>query len=95
MCSDIGFFTFTKFYSGPQFDQTGFRFKKEYINELFVPVIDKETTVKFKNIIHDLHSSKTEKIITQNEVENIYSSTIGLNEEENEYIKSYKNNLLL
>ncbi|MDD3672690.1 MAG: Eco57I restriction-modification methylase domain-containing protein [Synergistaceae bacterium] len=95
LCSDIGFFTFTKFYSGPQFDQTGFRFKKEYINELFVPVIDKETTVKFKNIIHDLHSSKTEKIITQNEVENIYSSTIGLNEEENEYIKSYKNNLLL
>jgi len=95
LCSDIGFFTFTKFYSGPQFDQTGFRFKKEYINELFVPVIGKERTVKFKNIIHDLHSSKTEKIITQNEVENIYSSTIGLNEEENEYIKSYKNNLLL
>lgn len=83
-----------KFYSGPQFDQTGFRFKKEYINELFVPLIDKETNIKFKKLIQNLHHSKTEKNIIQNEVNNIYSSIIGFNEEENEYIKSYKNILL-
>jgi hypothetical protein len=40
LCSDIGFFIFTKFFAGPQFDATGFRYKKEYITCLPVPHSD-------------------------------------------------------
>ena len=40
LCSDIGFFIFTKFFAGPQFDATGFRYKKEYITNLPVPHSD-------------------------------------------------------
>ncbi len=31
LCSEIGFFIFTRFYMGPVFDDTGFRYKKEYL----------------------------------------------------------------
>ena len=35
--SDIGFYAFTRFYAGPQFDDTGFRYKKEYFTKLPIP----------------------------------------------------------
>ena len=35
--SDIGFYVFTRFYAGPQFDDTGFRYKKEYFTKLPIP----------------------------------------------------------
>lgn len=31
LVSDLGFYIFTRFYSGPQFDSTGFRYKKNYL----------------------------------------------------------------
>ena len=40
LCSDVGFFVFTKCFAGPQFDATGFRYKKEYISCLPVPHSD-------------------------------------------------------
>ena len=44
LCSDIGFFIFTKYYMGPVFDNTGFRYKKEYLQELPVPILHNVTT---------------------------------------------------
>ena len=35
--SDVGFYTFTRFYAGPQFDDTGFRYKKEYFTKMPIP----------------------------------------------------------
>ena len=35
--SDIGFYAFARFYSGPQFDDTGFRYKKEYVTKIPIP----------------------------------------------------------
>ena len=39
LCSEIGFFVFSKFYMGPVFDSTGFRYKKEYLEVLPIPTI--------------------------------------------------------
>ena len=39
LCSEIGFFIYTKFYMGPVFDNTGFRYKKEYILQLPIPKV--------------------------------------------------------
>ncbi|WP_285829308.1 TaqI-like C-terminal specificity domain-containing protein, partial [Bacteroides acidifaciens] len=41
LTSDIGFFIFARFYMGPVFDDTGFRFKKEYLLKLPIPLIIK------------------------------------------------------
>ena len=38
LCSEIGFFVFSKFYMGPVFDSTGFRYKKEYLEVLPIPM---------------------------------------------------------
>lgn len=37
LCSEIGFYIFTRFYMGPVFDKTGFRYKKEYLLNLPIP----------------------------------------------------------
>lgn len=37
LCSEVGFFVFVKYYSGPAFDDTGFRFKKQYLLNLPIP----------------------------------------------------------
>ena len=39
LCSEIGFYAFTRFYMGPVFDATGFRYKKEYLQNLPIPVV--------------------------------------------------------
>ena len=46
--SDIGFYAFTRFYAGPQFDDTGFRYKKEYFTKLPIP-----TTRTLDNVVGD------------------------------------------
>ena len=39
LCSEIGFYAFTRFYMGPVFDATGFRYKKEYLQNLPIPIV--------------------------------------------------------
>ena len=39
LCSEIGFFIFSKYYMGPVFDSTGFRYKKDYLCNLPVPKV--------------------------------------------------------
>jgi hypothetical protein len=90
--SDIGFYTFSKFYSGPQFDETGFRYKKEYMNNLYIPNISQSDNKSLKLCFNatNLDNSKIEKTS-----EEIFVKTIGLDKEEIEVIKNYKKSLLL
>ncbi len=90
LVSDLGFFAFSKFYSGPQFDTTGFRYKKVYLNETYIPIPDESTRICFQSLIKKLH---TEKNIDA-EINKIWFDLIGLNEEEMKYICQYKKNLL-
>jgi hypothetical protein len=92
LVSDIGFYTFSKFYSGPQFDETGFRYKKEYVNNLYIPKISQSDNMLLTLCFStsNLDNSKIDKT-----VEEIFVRTIGLDKEEIEVIKNYKKSLLL
>ena len=92
LVSDIGFYTFSKFYSGPQFDETGFRYKKEYMNNLFIPNISQSDKMLLTPCfsVHNLDSDKIDILS-----EEIFTRTIGLDKEEIEVIKKYKKSLLL
>jgi hypothetical protein len=91
LVSDIGFYTFSKFYSGPQFDETGFRYKKEYMNDLYIPNINHSDNISltlcFNSTTFDI--KKIEEI-----GEEIFIRTIGLDKKEIEVIKNYKKSLL-
>ena len=53
LCSQIGFFVFTKFYMGPVFDDTGFRYKKEYLLKLPVPYVENQSSVACDDVLSD------------------------------------------
>jgi len=62
LCSEIGFFVFTKFYMGPVFDNTGFRYKKEYLLNLPIPIIDNLNCTDYECALCDaLNLSELEK----------------------------------
>jgi len=92
LVSDIGFYIFSKFYSGPQFDETGFRYKKEYMNNLYIPNISQSDTTLLTLCFNtpDLDNIKIDKT-----GEEIFIKTIGLDMEEIKVIKNYKKSLLL
>ena len=91
LVSDIGFYVFTKFYSGPQFDETGFRYKKEYMNNLHIPIINQQNNKLLKLCFSKFYpnSNKIDRTC-----EDIFIQTIGLDKEELEVIKNYKKSLL-
>jgi hypothetical protein len=91
LVSDIGFYFFSKFYSGPQFDVTGFRYKKEYINNLYVPIFNQSDNDLLKSYF-DNNVFDIRKI---NEVvEEILKKRIELDNDEMNIIKNYKMSLL-
>lgn len=75
--SDIGFYAFTRFYAGPQFDSTGFRYKKEYFQKLPIP-----------------WSEKLIGIQSDGEFDGELRMTLGLTDEEMEFVVQYEENLL-
>ena len=91
LVSDIGFYIFSKYYSGPQFDATGFRYKKEYINNLHIPVLNQIDRKKLK--FHFNQNSSDIKTIDKI-AEEIFIKRIGLENNEIEMIKNYKISLL-
>jgi hypothetical protein len=93
LVSDIGFYAFSRFYTGPQFDKTGFRYKKDYLNRLVVPVIDKINIEKLRKFFRDEWTELDIKHI-DTLADEIFSKTIGLNQEEYNVIKTYKSSLL-
>ncbi|MDF1594233.1 MAG: TaqI-like C-terminal specificity domain-containing protein, partial [Desulfobacterales bacterium] len=40
LSSRLGVYAFTKFFAGPQFDEKGFRYKKEYLQNFPIPKVD-------------------------------------------------------
>jgi hypothetical protein len=91
LVSDIGFYLFSKFYSGPQFDETGFRYKKEYMNNLFVPLLGLTDKKLLKTLFshNEIDTEQVDKLI-----EEIFAKYLDLNKEETETIKNYKFSLL-
>ena len=87
LSSDIGFYVFTKFYAGPQFDETGFRYKKAYLNELFVPQFDKKMAEQLRAMMPDVKDN-------MGTIEKLIGDFIGLSEEETIQIRKYKKKLL-
>ena len=93
LASKIGFYSFSKFYTGPQFDETGFRYKKEYMNNMIIPDIsqsDNEVLTLCFDENYGLDNDKLDKVC-----EEIFIKTIGLDKKEEEIIHSYKKRLLL
>ena len=60
LCSEIGFFAFSKFYMGPVFDDTGFRYKKEYLVTLPVPHLQCESSLYSEKLATMLNLSPEE-----------------------------------
>ena len=91
MTSDIGFFSFSKFYAGPQFDNTGFRYKKVYLEESFVPVPDDITTKALQSALADF---KTNEYLGDR-INSIWADFLNFTQEETEFVENYKTQLLV
>jgi hypothetical protein len=91
LISDIGFYMFSKFYTGPQFDETGFRYKKEYLNNLYIPKMKTDNIQKLRSSFNTIKLN-IKQIDSISDV--IFKQEIGLDQEEYSTIKSYKLNLL-
>jgi hypothetical protein len=90
LSSDVGFFIFSKFYAGPQFDATGFRYKKAYLEETFIP-LPKEAHIQIlRGMMKSLRQGKT----LNEEINSIWCEIIGLNNDEAQLVKDYKMSLL-
>jgi hypothetical protein len=89
LVSDIGFYVFSKFYAGPQFDETGFRYKKDYLNHLFIPRIAKTDIEKLRSLFKYEWSELDIKNIG-NFTDKIFKETIGLNKDEYNVVRGYK-----
>lgn len=51
LCSEVGFFAFTRFYMGPILDDTGFRYKKEYLLSMPVPDVNILNNKEYENAL--------------------------------------------
>ena len=87
LSSDVGFYIFSKFYTGPQFDDTGFRYKKAYLNNLVIPRFDKRTAKQLRAAMTDIVSNRAT-------VERIFENLCHFDEREKETIRAYKRQLL-
>ena len=94
LVSDLGFYIYTKFYNGPQLGNTGFRYKKEYLQEMhFIKNI--EIVEKIKKIISTWDFSKSSEGCSHElKIEKIYADFLGLTDREKKEIKDYKKNLI-
>jgi hypothetical protein len=95
LISEIGFYCFSKFYTGPQFDNTGFRYKKEYISNLYIPMFNTTYTEIIRNKFTKIDNFDGKSIASIDYMmDNILQNVIGLNENEICIIKNYKKSLL-
>lgn len=88
LISDLGFFVFSRFYSGPQFDSTGFRYKKAYLEETFIPTFKISDQIEIRKLISDGNSNFIKNI------DSVLFAILKLTSEEQELIKNYKFSLL-
>ena len=88
--SDLGFFIFSKFYAGPQFDSTGFRYKKAYLEEMFIPKFSDNQ----KNEVRKLMNIKEDTKTVIKGISDILHTILDLNSEEIRFVENYKLDLL-
>ncbi|MBE2188779.1 MAG: class I SAM-dependent DNA methyltransferase [Candidatus Kapabacteria bacterium] len=60
LCSKFGVYSFINYYTGPQFDDKGFRYKKIYLEKFPIPQISQEAQQPFVELV-DIILSKKEK----------------------------------
>ncbi|MDM8173661.1 hypothetical protein QT327_04675 [Olivibacter sp. 47] len=89
LTSNLGFFAFSKFYTGPQFDSTGFRYKKAYLDETFVPKPNDVAASLLRNKMEHLSHEDMEDSLND-----LWSDIVGLTIEERHFVNVYKENLL-
>jgi hypothetical protein len=90
LTSELGFFAFSKFYTGPQFDATGFRYKKAYLDETFIPMPNDQEAIALRNILQN----KMNYPDIYAEINAIWAKIVGLEEKEVAFVNSYKKSLL-
>jgi hypothetical protein len=88
LASDIGFFAFTKFYSGPQFDVTGFRYKKDYLNYLPIPKMSTSDISILQRQLPLIRFNYNEK--AQTIIDDVFYVCLGFSNEERKYVSQYK-----
>jgi hypothetical protein len=93
LASSLGFYVFTKFYTGPQFDETGFRYKKVYLLDLLVPTISANYQEMIKSEFSKLENSFLflESSVTINR---LWYAAVGLDGDEIAVVDSYKSDIL-
>lgn len=97
LASDLGFFLFAKFYTGPQFDDTGFRYKKDYLQNLLVPsfsIFDVSELRKLYEFVAQRNDNQDQLSQHRSRIDKIFMDGIGLTPEEALYVKSFKENLI-
>lgn len=90
LASELGFFAFSKFYTGPQFDETGFRYKKAYLYQTFIPKPNSHDMFVLRDLMRDLKVGSD----TDNKINSVWYEIVGLNTEEIKYVSLYKERLL-
>lgn len=63
LCSEIGFFAFTRFYMGPILDDTGFRYKKEYLLSMPIPDVNILDDKKYENALTEVLALTAEELL--------------------------------
>ncbi len=93
--SDLGFYIFSKFYSGPQFDNTGFRYKKEYLQNMFFININEDDNKNIADTISNVNFENYADIYKYESIINsIFEKYIHLSEKEKKIVAEYKYCLL-
>ena len=90
LASDLGFFSFSKFYTGPQFDATGFRYKKAYLDETFIPRPSGHHADTLRSLMNLLKNGND----VNSKINDIWGEIIAIDEEEMQMISQYKLMLL-
>jgi hypothetical protein len=93
LASNLGFYVFSKYYTGPQFDETGFRYKKVYLLDLVLPKLNNENIKKMRALIKKLDEHNLLEIASS-EIDKLWYEIIGLNDKEIYTIEHYKANLI-
>ena len=86
LASDLGFFSFSKFYTGPQFDATGFRYKKAYLDETFIPTPSNHHANTLRSLMELLKKGND----VNSKINDTWGEIIGLDEEEMQMVSQYK-----
>jgi len=87
LTSQLGIYSFINYYSGPQFDNKGFRYKKVYLEKVPVPNISQQKQEPFKELVDQILSAKNKNLgadtaTLEREIDRMVYDLYGLTGEE-------------